>query len=92
MLNSFQHPSCRQIGAGRDRTLNQVQIQGDAAEMVREPAADRRMTAPAIIARSLRLSAALLAVFVRGQLRSAHPVLDVRVFADRRFAAASSRS
>ncbi|MEH3154271.1 MAG: DHA2 family efflux MFS transporter permease subunit [Gordonia paraffinivorans] len=35
------------------------------------------------------LAAALLAVFVRGQLRSAHPVLDVRVFADRRFAAAS---
>ncbi|GAA2062328.1 MFS transporter [Williamsia deligens] len=35
------------------------------------------------------LAAALLAVFVRRQLRSEHPVLDVRVFRDRRFAAAS---
>ncbi|MCK5752269.1 MAG: MFS transporter, partial [Mycobacterium sp.] len=35
------------------------------------------------------VAAVLLVVFVRRQLRSAHPVLDVRVFTDRRFAAAS---
>lgn len=31
----------------------------------------------------------LFGAFIRGQLRSEHPVLDVRVFADRRFAGAS---